>query len=383
MNIAFLSYTQNYGGAQRSTLELASSLMKRGYNVKVIDVYGFINDYIDDIKKYNLEYNIIDSSSKAFILYDSNILKRFFNIIKYFPVWISQRRKLDKSLIDFDPDIVFVSGVKTLSLLKNRKEYKIAFFAQGWYKSDQISFKSRSLFRYYKVKFIAVSEATRHALYVSKIAKLEDIYVVPNSINEDQLEVQRHEKDLNSGFNILHAGGFLKSKGHHISLEIANKLKKNNVDFKLTLAGFLYKSEKSMRYYESLKEYIKQNNLEERVEFIVNNNNIKKYYHNCNVLIHPSETEGMPRVVMEAMILGKPVIANPVGGVIDYIIHGYSGFLPRYNNVDDYVEYLLLLMRDKDVYELIANNQKSIMETSYNEEEKIRRIVNFLKDIGV
>jgi len=47
----------------------------------------------------------------------------------------------------------------------------------------------------------------------------------------------------------------------------------------------------------------------------------------CDVIAQPSLNEGMGRTVLEALIMGKPVIASRVGGLPDLIDHGHNGLL--------------------------------------------------------
>jgi L-malate glycosyltransferase len=48
-----------------------------------------------------------------------------------------------------------------------------------------------------------------------------------------------------------------------------------------------------------------------------------------DVLVCPSDSEGTPRVVIEAMLAGIAVVASDVGGVPDLIHHGHTGILVR------------------------------------------------------
>ena len=65
---------------------------------------------------------------------------------------------------------------------------------------------------------------------------------------------------------------------------------------------------------------------ENNIEFVGFKNNIKDYYQCFDLLICPSRFEPLPRVILEAMDAGTPVIASDEGGCIE-LIEDYGGYL--------------------------------------------------------
>ncbi len=56
------------------------------------------------------------------------------------------------------------------------------------------------------------------------------------------------------------------------------------------------------------------------------------------ILIIPSMDEGFGRMAIEAMACGIPVIANPVGGLLEIIDHEINGYLSEFNRLDSFVQ---------------------------------------------
>lgn len=158
-------------------------------------------------------------------------------------------------------------------------------------------------------------------------------------------------------------------------------LKNKNIDFQIDIVGVVYQGKASQNYFESLQKKINDNNLEKNIFLHTNIKDMRPYFTNANILVHPTYTEGLPRVIMEAMSYSIPVIANPVGGVTDYILDGFTGFLPLYNNTDDFVEKILNLKEDVELYNYISHNAYELIERKFNNELQSRNFTKILNQL--
>lgn len=68
-----------------------------------------------------------------------------------------------------------------------------------------------------------------------------------------------------------------------------------------------------------------------------------------DIVILTSEKEGIPRGIMEAMALGKPVVATRVPGTDELVIHGETGFLAPLSDPAAFNNHLMQLVRDKNL----------------------------------
>lgn len=82
-------------------------------------------------------------------------------------------------------------------------------------------------------------------------------------------------------------------------------------------------------YVRGLRDMVNNAGLGGRVEFLgqVPQSELAALMHRAAVFALPSYTEGLPRVVWEAMAAGLPVVATPVGGIPELVTEGETGFL--------------------------------------------------------
>ena len=73
---------------------------------------------------------------------------------------------------------------------------------------------------------------------------------------------------------------------------------------------------------------------------------VAPYLAAADVVTVPSRNEGMGRVVVEAMALGRPVVATAVGGIPDVVTDGECGRLVAPEDVDTLAAALIELGRD-------------------------------------
>ena len=82
------------------------------------------------------------------------------------------------------------------------------------------------------------------------------------------------------------------------------------------------------------------------IEYIQPTNDVRPYIANCSVLVLPSYREGVPRSVMEAMAMERPIIVTDVPGCRETIIDGKNGFLVPVRDSDALAEAMERFIHD-------------------------------------
>ena len=144
---------------------------------------------------------------------------------------------------------------------------------------------------------------------ISSIYKLElnCIPVVYNGI--DLSKCIPKESWSNEGvFTYLHIGRFSKQKNHEMLIKAFKIVKRNFSRAKLQLIGV-------GELQDTIKQLVIENELEHDVEFLGLQDDVYPFLHNADAFVLPSQYEGMPMTLIEAMGTGLPIVATEVGGI--------------------------------------------------------------------
>jgi glycosyltransferase involved in cell wall biosynthesis len=88
----------------------------------------------------------------------------------------------------------------------------------------------------------------------------------------------------------------------------------------------------------------------------------------ADVVCLTSRTEALPVAILEAMALGKPVVATAVGGIPGVVVHGQTGLLVEGNGPDAFAAELCELARAPDRVAALGQSARQLYETSYTVE---------------
>lgn len=113
-------------------------------------------------------------------------------------------------------------------------------------------------------------------------------------------------------------------------------------------------------YHLYLRRLVKKMNLHNHVEFLgqLSDVEMKQAFLDANVYVMPSAIENSPNSLCEAQILGVPSVAAYVGGTPDLVAHGISGYLYRYEEIEELAQIVISLFGCYDYSDLCAQEHK-------------------------
>ena len=127
-------------------------------------------------------------------------------------------------------------------------------------------------------------------------------------------------------------------------------------------------------YTDELRALIEARGLTGRVVFTGWRDDALAIARTMTVMVHPSLSEGFGRAVLEAMALGKPVIASGVGGLREAVRDGQNGFLVPPGDADAIAARLTLLFSNAEVRDRMGAAAQATVYAEYQIEDKIRQL---------
>lgn len=152
----------------------------------------------------------------------------------------------------------------------------------------------------------------------------EKIPVIYNGVDLSKC-IQKETYRAGEPFTFVHIGRFNEQKNHRGLLDAFRKVLETYPNCRMNLLG-------DGELLEEIKAYAAELGVAGKVCFLGSQSNVYPYLHEADAFLLPSNYEGMPMTIIEAMGTGLPIAATRVGGVPDMIKDGESGLLTEVNS---------------------------------------------------
>ena len=308
------------------------------------------------------------------------IIRIFTNI----PILIYEIRLLKKLFLSIKPDIVHINSggypptlssksaviearlsvVKTVILVVNNLAEKYNSLSRVLdYPMDKVIAKNVDF-------FVTASAAAKDRLKSVLSLDNNKVLNIYNGIKlrnrKESLSETRVRLNLNDT-NIRVFGMvslLIPRKGHKVLIRAIDKI------FKKKISNFIVLIEGYGVLKEDLEKEIKERGLEKFCKFVGVENNIFDFIAALDCLILPSiDKEDFPNVVLEAMALGKIVIASKFSGIIEQITHEKTGFLFNKGNHESLADLMI---------DFIQNNMNFLNEMGLESKKFMSNFTDYI-----
>jgi glycosyltransferase involved in cell wall biosynthesis len=172
---------------------------------------------------------------------------------------------------------------------------------------------------------------------------------------------------------ILLAGFPFHIKGVDVLLAAFNRISADHPAWRLTVIGHYPDRE--------LLDAAIAHNPQVTVKMPVLHSDMPEIIGRCGILVLPSRTEGMGRVLVEAMAAGKPRIGSSVGGIPTTIEDGVDGLLVPPDDVEALAEALDTLMGSKELRQRLGSAGQRRALNEFSSAEYFRKSAEFYDSV--
>lgn len=371
----YTTFLTQGGGIEVVTVRYINKFIEKGYHVDLYIDYNMGEENIREKeidKKVKITYLKSEKISK--LIYKLRTLgknKKFYNIFLYiiilfsdFIVWKKQLKKIKKE--KYDVSISFFQFLP--SYITQVKGTKHLIFLHGSVKQY-----FEGIRKYFKWSFFNKINRFDYICTVSDEMRIQLKEIFPNLNNKqitvynpidfkiiekksyDDSEIKEKEKELLSSSYICSVGRLDEGQKDFKTLIMAYANLKNEkkINEKLILVGDGPDKVK-------LENLVKDLKLEKDIIFLGKKSNPYIWMRNSKAFILSSKYEGLPTVLIEALLLNVPSISsNCLTGPIEILENGKYGELFYIGNVKELEEKLLLIL----------NSKKKIITKEYIEEK--------------
>jgi glycosyltransferase involved in cell wall biosynthesis len=166
---------------------------------------------------------------------------------------------------------------------------------------------------------------------------------VPNGVGDARPpSTTRAALGLTDGPLAVSVGQLQRMKGHHVLLEAWPAVRARVPDARLVLVG-------SGPQHHALADRARRLGLADAITLAGFRSPAPAFIAAADVFVQPSSTEGMPNAVLEAMALGRPIVASAVGGIPELIEDGVTGLLMAPNDPGALSDAIVRLLVDRDL----------------------------------
>jgi len=249
----------------------------------------------------------------------------------------------------------------------NPTAYKIAYYLEkifGKYLTHKIFFQSKEDFE------LALSD---------KFQKPENLIHISNGVSAERFNPEiynrkeiREKLDVNEGIVITFIGRLVSEKGIKELIESFDSIYKSNNRAILLIVGDSVQGDRDgidiISLINSLSPGAKQN-----VKLLGLRDDIPEILQATDLFVLPSYREGLPRSIIEAMAMAKPIVATDIRGCREEVFPGVNGELCEPKNPQSLANEINKIINDNHLMEKYGSNSRELFLSNFDEKVVLKR----------
>jgi len=367
IEVLFITVGMDVGGTERMLVSILKNIDREKYDVSLccLEREGQLHT---EIEKENIEIICLNLPKKPLLF------SAFLHFLAIFRIYAILKRKEIKIVHSFLPRANIISRIAgymagvpiVISSNRTSQIRKRYYLLLDWLTSPLVD------------KITAVSNAVGKYTIKKMKMKRDKIAVIENGIDFKNLEIEHYRKEdwgINSNTDVIGiVGRLVPVKGHKCFLRAAQIIKRESPHVKFFIVG-------DGPERERLKQMVRDLDLIDNIVFTGMVQNIFKFMKIFDILVSCSLWEGMSNSILEAMAMGKPVVATQVGGTPEIVIDGVNGFLVPPKDACLLASKVLILLRDRELCQRMGESGRIIVKERFDIKHTIRKMEDMYNNL--
>jgi glycosyltransferase involved in cell wall biosynthesis len=373
MRILFLDTYPIRRGAQVFVSELSEELNAMGHQVKKV--------YLYKTEPNAVMVNLLEND----VVLGGNPSHFFEKIPSFHPKLV---KKFIREVKEFSPDVILFNGSRTLKYAAIAKLFlgtKIKWItrvidnAEYW----NTGFLTKIYYKYWVIPTfdasVGVSLASRNSM-VRHYDFKKPTRVIHRAFNMDKFQTSLTKEGArkllkldNYDEVLLFLGNITAQKRPDKFLAIVQELKKTRPNIKALVVGNGVDLPKYVDVMKQNETYILHMGYQKEVA---------PYLAAADLLLLPSDTEGLPGVVLEAGYFGVPTISTDVGGIRECLIDDETGCIVPDKSIDGFVAKIHYLLDNPQKRIEMGQKSKKLVIENFNLKTITNSYIDFFETIN-
>lgn len=344
MKIGFVSHLDR--NLYHFRLPIMKELINQGHEVYAIMPKGDFSDKFHEfgisVIHYDVNRGSLNPFNELFTIYRLyKVLKEFkFDILHGFTIKPNLYAVVVGKLLGVKAIICTVTGLGSFYISKNFKSQLIKNIIEILYKvafsfSNKVIFQNSDDISLYRM----LNLVTNQNSVLIKSSGIDTKEFDIHTIDAEELKNLKSELNIaNSDIVVLMVARAIYHKGTLEYLQSSSYFK-NRTDIKFLYAGTIDEGNPTSLTKDIMYSY--------NIQWLGYRTDIKYLCAICDIFVLPSYREGVPRTLLEAGAMGKPIVTTNAVGCKEVVEDGKNGFKVAIGNSKELSEKIEILVNDK------------------------------------
>lgn len=392
--ILILDTGKEWGGGTNSLIELLKRADRGRYSFAAVFYDNYKRGASSDVKtvledlgvgfslmprsRVGLAARALKGAGRPILSLTPVLKKKFIFSIEYSARILPASRRIAETLKGGGYDLLYMNNQPSSNLegILAAESAGVASIQHSRVAVDLNSVEAKAVNRAVK-RVICVSRGVADGLVASGVDP-SLCTVVYNGIDPgvtprvDKAEVRRL-LGIKEGTRVIGtAGSLIKRKRVELLIEALSQIKGRDVTAVIVGTG---------PEEEALKALAKKRGVADRVVFTGFSSDAISYINAMDVFVLPSGKEGLPRVILEAMLMGRPVVAFDVVGPSELVEDKKTGFLLKDSGPGQIAAAVDALLNDASMMERMGRMGRQRVVESFSIDKYIKGVHSVFEEV--